>query len=348
MFSKPVEQLAGWISEAVRRQASNVLFMPEEPVVYRTRDGIERDTGDVLATSDIERLAEAVFDRSRLRRLGRKKGVIDARVRLPDGGFASLTAARAGGEITLVARPVRPVRVDCRQINVPESIVRAAESRSGLLIVTGPPGSGKTTTCYALLEHLNARRPVQIVTVGYHIDYVLEPKRALIQERQVGVDVPDMSAGVQSAVLQGADVLFVGEIRDLDVLQACLRAAEMNCLVIVQLHLPTPQAVIERMIAVPPEESRVALSKALAHTLRGILAQSLLATPNGPMIAAYGALVPDDDIRRRIVEGGGGLDDRCDPRLESDIQSLRDEGKAQPASAAAALEVLAFRSANGQ
>jgi twitching motility protein PilT len=229
---------------------------------------------------------------------------------------------------------------DLRLIRLPEPIIAAAESSNGLLIVTGPPGSGKTTTCYCILDHLNATRPIHIVTIGYHIEYVLEPKQALIQERQIGVDVPDMLTGIQSAVLQGADVIFVAEVRDLEVFNACLRVAEMDCLVVVQLHLPTPQSAIERMIALQPEEARASVQRSLVGGLRGVLAQCLLPTPDGRQVPAYGALLPDANVRQRILEGGHSLDELCSPRLEADIQALRESGTAMPDAAEKALRRL--------
>jgi twitching motility protein PilT len=178
------------------------------------------------------------------------------------------------------------------------------------------------------------------VTVGYRLEYIIEPKQAIIQQRQIGVDVPDMLAGIQSALLQHADVIFVTEIRDLEVFQACLRAAEMDCLVLTQLHLPTPESAIERMIALQPDEMRWTVKSSLAEALRGLLCQCLLPTPQGKQVAAYGVLLPDDRARKLILEGGHGLDDLCSPRIEADVQRLRDEGKVVPEAADEALRKL--------
>lgn len=346
MLKEPMEQLALWMGEAQQRLFWNACLIPGEPVIYRGwavqgRTAIERSAGDVLSAEDIQRIAEAIFGPERLGRLGREQGVAEARVKLPDGTYAAVTAARTGGEVTLVVRPVRPFSQDWRALHVPEPIIQAAESSTGLLIVTGPPGSGKTTTAYGILEHLNATRHMHIVTVGYHLEYLIEPKQAIVQQRQIGVDVPDMLAGIQSALLQHADMIFVTEVRDLEVFQACLRAAEMECLVLMQLHLPTPGAALERMIALQPEDLRWTVKSALAQVLRGVLCQCLLPTPTGKRLAAYGVLLPDERVQEAILKDGLGLDELCNPRLEDDIQRLRDEGKAVPEAADEALVKLA-------
>ncbi len=337
MSASSIEQLAAWMDDALRRDAQGVYLVPEEPPTFRVHGGLERATGDILDHADLARLAKSVFGRKRLRSLGRRASTLDARVRLPDGRYASVTAARAGGCTTMLARPIRTLDCDHHRLRVPANVVSAVESGSGLVLVTGPAGSGKTTTCYALLDHLNATRAVHIVTVGYHVDYVLEPKQALIQERQVGVDAPDMLAGIQSAVLQGADVLFVGEIRDLETLAACVRVAEIGCLVITQLHQFTPQDALERITSLQPPEMQGTFRRALAGSLRAVLAQCLLPTRDGHSIAAYGALVPDAVIRQAIIEGHALPDHACNPVLKSEIQRLADEGVVLPEAANEAL-----------
>lgn len=345
MIGEPLKELTAWMDEARQRQSQSVCLMTDEPAIYRSiaRHGaaaMERSPGDPLTADDLERLAQAIFGAERLGRLGAETGVAEARIKLPDGTYASVTAVRAGGGVTLVARPVRTVSIDWRAIRVPEAMIRAAESPSGLLIVTGPPGSGKTTTCYAILEHLNANRPMHMVTVGYHFDYVLEPKQAVIQERQIGVDVPDMLVGIQSAILQGADVIFVAEVRDLEVFQACLRAAEMSCLVLVQLHMPTPEVTIQRMIALQPDQTRPTASNVLARVTLGVLAQSLLPTTAGKQVAAYSLLMPNDEGRRIIVNGGQGLDAYCDPQMRAEIERLCEQGVVSAEASAEAMRNL--------
>lgn len=347
MSDEIMERLAGWVAEARTRGAWQVCLVPDEPPVYRSqprqgRSEIARAETDVLTAAETRQIAEAIFGPDRLGQLGRQVGTLEARVKLGDGTYASVTAALAAGSVTLIVRPVRSIGLDPRQIRIPDDVISAVESPNGLFIVTGPPGSGKTTTAYALLDHLNATRPVHIVTVGYHLEYVLEPKRAIVQERQIGVDVPDMLAGIQSAVLQGADVLFVAEIRDLEVFNACLRVAAMDCLVIVQLHAATPGGAVRRMLSLQPEDLRPGIARDLAGCLRAVLAQCLLPATQGRQVPAYGALLPTKEAREAILNGAPALDDLCRPGLESEIAMLRERGEVSPAAAEDALHRFAM------
>lgn len=345
MSDEIMERLAGWVAEARTRGAWQACLVPDEPVVYRSqprqgRSGVTRAETDVLTAAGTRQIAEAIFGPDRLGQLGRQVGTLEARVKLADGTYASVTAALATGCVTLIVRPVRSIGLDPRQIRVPDDVISAVESPNGLFIATGPPGSGKTTTAYALLDHLNATKPIHIVTVGYHLEHVLEPKQAIVQERQIGVDVPDMLAGIQSAVLQGADVLFVAEIRDLEVFNTCLRVAEMDCLVLTQLHSPTPGSAIRRMLSLQPGELRPALARSLAQNLRGVVAQCLLPSPQGRQVPAYGVLLPNQAVQQAILGDTARLDELCRPTLESDIRSLRDGGEVLAEAAEAALRRL--------
>jgi twitching motility protein PilT len=304
MSNRSIPELEAWLNEATRRGARELFLIPGEPAAFRVEGGVVRMDAAPLTAEAVEAVAVAAVGKERVGALGGQNGVAYATVRLSGELHAAVSVARSGGRLTVWCRPMADFIFNVEQVRAPQAMITAVEAASGLVIVSGRHGSGKTTTCYALLEHLNATRDVHMVMAQYYAEYAFEPKRALIQQRQVGADAPDMLSAIHSALLQSPDVLFVSEIRDVEVLQACVSAAEAGHLVLIQLHQATPQAAVSRIIELQPEDLRPAFRRAVAGTLRGVSAQVLLPRADGKgRVPAYGVLVPDDEMRAAIVSG---------------------------------------------
>lgn len=304
--SNPVRgELDALVREAVRRDATGLFLLPGEPPAFRVGGKIERSDGDPWTSRDVSDLALAVFGRERLDRLGPATGVEQDLVRLSDDLSVAVVAARTAGAPTLVLTPMRPAPIDARALGLPAEALASVESGGGLVVVTGPPGCGKTTTAYALLEHVNATRDVHVLAACYFTEIVLEPKRALLTQRRVGVDAPDMVSALGSGLLCDPDVLYAAEIRDVESLSACLSAADAGRLVVTQLHQPTPAAAIRRIVDLHPADLRPTVRETLARTLRCVVTQRLLPRSDGKgRVAAFGWLVPDATVRAAIAPGG--------------------------------------------
>lgn len=307
MSTDPIHDLAALIEETARRGATSVLAVPDEPATFRVQGALVRGEGPPLSAADIARIAAAVAGDERLARIGPGQGALHLPVRLDESLMAAVTIARSFGELTLVAWPIRAAAFDVAAIGLPAEVVAAADAASGLVVVTGPSGCGKTTTCLALVEHINRTRAAHVVTVAYAVECLLEPKLALLQQRQVGIDAPDVTEALASALSQEADVLFVAEIRDLETLDTCLAAADTGRLVLTQLHQPTPEDALRRIVELHAEDQREALRAALARTLRCVIAQRLVPRADGGgQVAEYRWLVPDDVARRALAAGDFG------------------------------------------
>ena len=210
-------------------------------------------------------------------------------------------------------------------------MLQAVSSSHGLVFFSGLSGSGKTTSAHVALDYVNANQARHICTVQTS-GVPIPSKKSLVQQREVGSDVPDTLAGIRAAMAQDLDVVLVEEIQSLEEMEACIAPAQTGHLVITTLHAATPQDAIRRVIEAFPEDLRDLVSRDLAHYLRGVSTQRLLPRPDDMgRTAAYGVLIPDDEMRRAIAEGGDfmaretPMPEGCQT-LAEDIERLRQDG----------------------
>ena len=161
-------------------------------------------------------------------------------------------------------------------LGVPDSILRFTELRSGLILVTGPTGSGKSTTLAALIDYINTHKKRHILTIEEPIEFVHENKKSHITQREVGVDCKTFASALRAGTREDADVILVGELRDLDTISLAITAAEMGNLVFATLHTNSASKTVDRIIDVFPEERQNQIRIMLSVTLKGICAQLLL------------------------------------------------------------------------
>ncbi len=162
------------------------------------------------------------------------------------------------------------------QLNVPEQIKRMAEMRSGLVLVTGPTGSGKSTTLAALIDYINTNFSRHIITVEEPIEFVHPSKKSIITQREVPVNCPTFADGLRASLREDTDIVLVGEMRDLETISLALTAAETGLLVFGTLHTNNARKTIDRIIDVFPAEQQAQARTMLAGSLRGVVAQLLM------------------------------------------------------------------------
>ena len=198
-----------------------------------------------------------------------------------------------------------PLELSLERIRTPEVVEGWLGASHGLIVVAGPHGSGKTTTLHAMTEWLNANRSVHLCTVEDPLSYEIVSKQALVQQREVGVDVPSTAAGVAAALASDLDVLVVTALADLEALSAVLHAAETGHLVLVQVHANSTDEALERIVEATPPSMHAMVRRALSETLRGVICQRLVRKVDGRgRVAAYETLVPDERLQATLVSGG--------------------------------------------
>lgn len=188
------------------------------------------------------------------------------------------------------------------ELNIPDIIASFARKSQGFFLVVGPVGQGKSTTLASLIELINTERTEHIVTIEDPIEYIYEPKRSLIEQREVRVDTKDFSTALVSAFRQDVDVIMVGEMRGPDTMSAAVTAAETGHLVFSTLHTNNAAQTIDRIIDTFPSTQQDQIRLQLAASLAGIFSQRLLPRISGGLIPAYELLINNKAVANLIRE----------------------------------------------
>jgi twitching motility protein PilT len=233
-----------------------------------------------LSPGDTDRLARQMMDDRTLQAID-DRDEVDFAYTIPGVGRFRVNVFRQRGSVGVVARRVLPGTQSFEALGLPASVRKLAEEQRGLVLVTGPTGSGKTTTTAAMISHINATRRCHIVTLEDPIEVLHRDDRAIIDQREVGVDTADFAAGLKAVSRQDPDVIFIGEMRDLETVEAALQAAETGHLVISTLHTTDARETINRVVDMYPRESQHQARISLANSLKGIVCQRLAPRATG-------------------------------------------------------------------
>lgn len=189
-------------------------------------------------------------------------------------------------------------------LNVPLVIKRFGEMRGGIVLVTGPTGSGKSTTLAALVDYINCNFPRHVVTIEEPIEFVHRNKKSIITQREVPEHTPSFPRGLKAALREDADIILVGEMRDLETISLALTAAETGLLVFGTLHTNNAQKTVDRMIDVFPADQQAQVRTMLAASLRGVVAQLLMKRADGSGRVAVNEILFSNNAVSAIVREG--------------------------------------------
>ena len=191
-----------------------------------------------------------------------------------------------------------------QELGLPEVLLQLAREPRGLVLVTGPTGSGKSTTLATMIDSINETRPLHIVTIEDPIEFLHEHKISVVNQREVGADAKGFAEALRGALRQDPDVILVGEMRDLETISTALTAAETGHLVLATLHTQSAPSTIDRVIDVFPSAQQGQVRMQLAASLQGVVTQTLLPTSDGRRrVPALEVLLPDDAVRNLVRQG---------------------------------------------
>lgn len=210
---------------------------------------------------------------------------------------------RQKGNVAMVLRVVNSSIPSPEKLGIPESVVNLYQRKRGLILVTGPTGSGKSTTLASLIDKVNQYRDAHIITLEDPIEYLHEHKKSIVNQREVGMDTDNYGNALRAALREDPDVILVGEMRDLDTISVAVRAAETGHLVLSTLHTIGAASTVDRIIDVFPPHQQQQIRMQLSNTLEAIISQQLIPTSDGAgRVAAFEVLHATYPARNLIRE----------------------------------------------
>ena len=280
---------------------SDVLIAPNVPIRFRV-DGKLTDANDqILTPEDTADLArEACGDEYEKVERGIE---VDMAKTFSNGVRCRLNIYRSMGRACIALRLLASSIPDLNNLGVPPVVHDFPSYQRGIVIVTGETGSGKSTTLAAIIDRINHSRPDHIVTLEDPVEYVYEPDKCSIDQREIGRDTASFAEGLRAVLRQDPDVILVGEMRDYSTIETALTAAETGHLVFGTLHTQSAADSIDRLVDVFPEERQQQIRMQLSMTLKAVVSQQLIPKIGGGRVLAAEVMIVNPAIKNLIREG---------------------------------------------
>jgi twitching motility protein PilT len=285
----------------VARNASDLHLTADSAPVIRVTGRLERLTDyEPLSSDQIRTLMYRILSTEQQKVLETRRQ-IDLSHSIPGLARFRVNAYFQRDSVGAAFRLIPDEIKSLEQLGLPTKLYELADQPRGLVLVTGPTGSGKSTTLASLLDHINRTRHEHILTIEDPIEFLHHHGTCIVNQREIGPDATSFADGLRAALRQDPDVILVGEMRDLETVSTALTAAETGHLVFATLHTQSAPTTIDRVIDVFPAEQQGQVRVQLASTLQGVVTQNLLPTADGlGRTAALEVLIPDDAVRNII------------------------------------------------
>jgi len=300
----PANSIDELLEHMVTENASDLHVTTGSPPVIRVRGEVQRLNGfDTLTPEDTQQLLYRILTSEQQKQLEIKRQ-LDFSHSIPGLARFRVNVYFQRESIGAAFRLIPAELKTLEELGIPSSLHTLAEKPRGLVLVTGPTGSGKSTTLAAIVDEINRNRSEHILTIEDPIEFLHRHKRCIVNQREIGPDAVSFAEALRAALRQDPDVILVGEMRDLETIATALTAAETGHLVFGTLHTQSAPSTIDRIIDVFPAEQQEQVRIQLASSLEGVVTQALLPTADGMgRVPALEILLPDDAVRNLIRQG---------------------------------------------
>ena len=297
----------------VEQKSSDLHLQVGVPPCLRLRGSMTPIDGPSLKPEDTEQLMLSITPDNHIQNV-KLNGGTDFGFAYGDKARFRVSVMKAKGNYGLVLRQIPNQLFDLRAIGMPDKIKELLYRPRGLFLVTGPTGSGKSTTLASMMNYINENRDGHIITIEDPIEYYHPHKKCVVTQREVGSDVPSFSEAIKRALRQDPDVILVGELRDLETIEAAISAAETGHLVFGTLHTNSAAKTVDRIVDAFPANMKEMIRTQLSTSIIAVISQTLCKKKTGGRIAAYEIMVNTSSIASLIR-------DNKTFRIPSDIQT---------------------------
>lgn len=291
------------LARAKEAGASDVHITVGVPPKMRVNGDLITMDYERMLPPDTHRVVEDIMSDYQLQRF-EERGEYDMSFSIPNIGRYRVNAYKQRGSVAVALRLVGTEIPAPERLGVPPSVVELSQRKRGLVLVTGPTGSGKSTTLAAVIDKINNTRDAHIITLEDPIEYLHSHKLSMVNQREIGLDTQSYANALRAALREDPDVILVGEMRDFDTISVAITAAETGHLVLSTLHTIGAASTVDRVIDVFPPHQQQQIRVQFANVLEAVISQQLIPTMDGRgRVAAFEVMHANHAVRNLIREG---------------------------------------------
>lgn len=292
------------LEEATKREASDIFIIAGRPLTYKSKGAMNTLDDQRMEPKDTFQFVSAIytlaerniddFDRT---------GDDDFSFAIPGASRFRVSTFKQRGSYSAVIRVISFTLPHPSELGIPDAVMELADSRSGMILVTGPAGSGKSTTLACLIDKINHEREAHIITLEDPLEFLHRHEKSIVSQREINTDTENYLTALRAALRQSPDVILLGEMRDYETINTAVTAAETGHLIFSSLHTIGAANTIDRIIDVFPASQQHQISIQLASVLQAVVSQKLVPSVSGEMVPAFEIMVLTPAIRNLIREG---------------------------------------------
>jgi len=296
-----------FLQAIIKVGGSDLLVKTGKAPVIRLRGALKALDTEPVSREEFSQIAKHILTEEQFEDL-QKYGSVDFAYDYDADNRFRVNLFQSRGKLSIAARLITSNILPFDKLYLPPVMSEIAMQPQGIVLLAGVTGSGKSTTIASMLDYINERKPVHIITIEDPIEYIFQDKKATIHQREIGIDCLDFKIALRALVRENPDVVLVGEMRDAETFEAALHAAETGHLVFGTIHASSATQTFQRIYDLFPMEEREQVRKILAYQMRAIVYQKLLPTLHEdiPRIPALEVLINNGVVRKYILEGREG------------------------------------------